>query len=86
MPRAAAPEVMTTQARKTYPYSLTPQEFSVLYTLTEGLSDHLMIGCRLGITEEEVRLHIASILKKMSARSRTEAAVRAIKEGIFRRE
>ena len=70
----------------TYPYSLTPQEFSVLYTLTEGLSDHLLIARQLGITEAEVRLHITSILNKMNARSRTEAAVRAIKEGIFRRE
>ena len=57
-----------------------------MYTLTEGLSDHLMIACRLGITEAEVHLHIASILTKMNARSRTEAAVRAIKEGIFRQE
>jgi two-component system KDP operon response regulator KdpE len=72
--------------RMTYPYSLTPQEFSVLYTLTEGLVDHLIIARRLGITEAEVRLHIASILEKMNARSRTEAAVRAINEGIFRRE
>ncbi|HEY7465539.1 MAG TPA: LuxR C-terminal-related transcriptional regulator [Dehalococcoidia bacterium] len=77
---------MTTQAQKTYPYSLNPQEFSVLYILTEGLSDHLMIACRLGTTEADVRLHIASILKKMNVRSRTEAAVRAIKEGIFSRE
>jgi DNA-binding NarL/FixJ family response regulator len=71
---------MTTQVRKT---SLSRQELHVLYALTEGMSDHLMISHRLGMTESEVHLHITSILVKMNARSRTEAAVKAIKEGIL---
>jgi DNA-binding NarL/FixJ family response regulator len=74
---------MTTQARKS---SLSQQELDVLYTLTEGLSDPRMIACRLQIAEFEVRAHITSILRKMNARSRTEAAVMAIKQGLFRRE
>jgi DNA-binding CsgD family transcriptional regulator len=69
----------------TQPYSLTRLELNVLHVLTEGVLSELAIADKLRITEPEVRQHIASIHRKMNARSKTEAAVRAIKEGIFRR-
>ena len=67
------------------PYSLTEQELDVLYHLKEGLYED-QIALTLGVTASTVQCHTASVIGKMNARSRTEAAVRAIKEGIFRRE
>jgi DNA-binding NarL/FixJ family response regulator len=67
------------------PYSLTEQELDVLYHLKEGLYED-QIALTLGVSASTVQCHTASVIGKMNARSRTEAAVRAIKEGIFRRE
>jgi DNA-binding NarL/FixJ family response regulator len=67
------------------PYSLTEQELDVLYHLKEGLYED-QIALALGVPGLTVQGHVASLIGKMNARSRTEAAVRAIKEGIFRRE
>ena len=67
------------------PYGLTEQELDVLYHLKEGLHEG-QIALTLGIPRLTVQGHVASVMAKMNARSRTEAAVRAIKEGIFRRE
>jgi DNA-binding NarL/FixJ family response regulator len=67
------------------PYGLTEQELDVLYQLREGLHEG-QIALTLGMPTLTVQGHMASLMAKMNARSRTEAAVRAIKEGIFRRE
>jgi DNA-binding NarL/FixJ family response regulator len=67
------------------PYSLTEQELDVLYHLKEGLYEE-QIALTLGTAKLAVQGDVASIIAKMGARSRTEAAVRAIKEGIFSRE
>ncbi|HEY7465640.1 MAG TPA: LuxR C-terminal-related transcriptional regulator [Dehalococcoidia bacterium] len=67
------------------PYSLTEPELDVLYHLKEGLYED-QIALTLGVPASMVQCHTASVIGKMNARSRTEAAVRAIKEGIFRRQ
>jgi DNA-binding NarL/FixJ family response regulator len=67
------------------PYSLTEQELDVLYHLKEGLYEE-QIALTLGMAKLAIQGDVASIIGKMGARSRTEAAVRAIKEGIFSRE
>ena len=64
------------------PYKLTFREFTVLQLAAEGDGDKA-IADRLGISSTTVSKHIGVILKKMSATSRTEACVRALREGFL---
>jgi len=61
------------------PYNLSPREMAVLGEMAKGLSD-TQIAEALGITKYTVNKHIGSILIKTDTRSRTGAAVRAIRE------
>lgn len=56
---------------------LTPREREILHFLAEGQSNK-MIANSLGISDGTVKLHVKSILKKLGARSRVEAAVLAV--------
>lgn len=67
------------------PYGLSEREFVVLQLLTEGLYDP-QIAEVLDIPEDTVRSQVVSIVGKMNTRSRTEAGVRAIREGLFSRD
>ena len=62
-------------------YHLSPRELDVLRLVTEGLSDQ-EIALRLGISSNTASRHLASIREKMGTRSRTETAVRAIRQGL----
>jgi PAS domain S-box-containing protein len=62
-------------------YGLTFREMTVLQLVVAGRADK-EIGKALGITTTTVHKHVASILDKMGASSRTEAGVRAIREGL----
>ena len=53
----------------------------VLDVIAEGLSNKL-IAHRLGISEHTVKTHVASILAKLGAASRTEAVSIAIRRGL----
>jgi DNA-binding NarL/FixJ family response regulator len=64
------------------PYRLTERELTVLYLLSEGLSDK-QIALALGVTNYTVNKHVGAILTKMDARSRTAAAVLAIRQHLF---
>ena len=64
------------------PYKLTIRELSVLDLVATGKPDK-EIAAELGISPLTVQRHVASIRAKMDARSRTEAAVRAVQEGLF---
>jgi DNA-binding NarL/FixJ family response regulator len=55
---------------------------SVLYLLTEGLTDR-QIALSLDVTGYTVNKHIGSILAKMAVTSRTAAAVRAVRQHLF---
>ncbi|MFZ0215630.1 MAG: response regulator transcription factor [Candidatus Dormiibacterota bacterium] len=57
---------------------LTPRELEVLACITQGLANK-QIGRELGVTEKTVKTHVSSILDKLSAADRTEAAVIAIR-------
>jgi two-component system nitrate/nitrite response regulator NarL len=63
---------------------LTAREMEILCHLAEGLSNKV-IARELGITDGTVKLHVRSILRKMQVRSRVEAAVRAVEEGVCRK-
>jgi two-component system nitrate/nitrite response regulator NarL len=56
---------------------LTEQEVRILEQISAGLSNKL-IGRELDITEGTVKVHVKHILRKLSMRSRVEAAVWAV--------
>ncbi|HEY3116523.1 MAG TPA: response regulator transcription factor, partial [Chloroflexota bacterium] len=61
---------------------LTPREREVLDLLATGLPNKI-IARRLQISEHTVKFHVASILGKLGAASRTEAVTRAIQRGLL---
>jgi two-component system, NarL family, response regulator YdfI len=60
---------------------LTPRESEVLQMLANGLANK-EIATRLSISEHTVKFHVASILGKLGAGSRTEAVTLGIRRGI----
>jgi len=60
---------------------LTKREVEILRHITLGDSNKV-IGRVLGITEATVKVHIKNLLKKLSLRTRVEAAVWAVKNKI----
>ncbi len=63
------------------PYEFTFREFAVLHLLARGVADK-QIANELGVVPSTVHKHVSSILAKMRAGSRTEAGVRAVREGL----
>jgi len=61
--------------------SLTRRESEVLQMLAAGLGNK-EIAARLGISEHTVKFHVASILGKLGAGSRTEAVSIGIRRGL----
>ena len=64
------------------PYALTYREIAVLHLVVVGMADK-QIADALGISIYTVNKHVGNILGKMNAASRTEAGVRAVKEGLL---
>lgn len=63
-------------------YGLTERELEVLSLVVEGLSN-LEIANRLNIAETTTKTHIRNILQKLSVDDRTQAAIRALKDGLI---
>jgi two-component system nitrate/nitrite response regulator NarL len=63
---------------------LTPRELEILKHLAEGQSNKV-IARNLGISDGTVKLHVKSILRKLNANSRVEAAVMAVQQGLGRK-
>ena len=61
--------------------SLTARELDVLRLLAEGLPNKA-IAARLGISDQTVKFHVASIGGKLGARNRTDAVRLAIRRGL----
>jgi DNA-binding NarL/FixJ family response regulator len=64
------------------PESLTPREIQVLELVAEGLPNK-SIADRLGISDQTVKFHIASINGKLGAANRTDAVRRAVRRGLI---
>jgi PAS domain S-box-containing protein len=64
------------------PYGLTFREFTVLNLVAAGKADK-EIALELGISLLTVHKHVGAILGKMHASSRTDAAARALREGVL---
>jgi DNA-binding NarL/FixJ family response regulator len=62
--------------------SLTSRETEVLELLAEGLPNKA-IAARLGISDQTVKFHVASISGKLGAANRTDAVRRAVRRGLI---
>jgi two-component system, NarL family, response regulator YdfI len=62
--------------------SLTPRELEILEMMAEGMSNRTIAG-RLGISSQTVKFHVASILAKLGAASRTEAVTFGVRHGLI---
>ncbi len=65
--------------------SLTERELEVLKLVAAGASNKA-IAQELGISEATVKSHVSNLLSKLDLRSRTQAALHAIREGWVVRE
>ncbi|MEX2225233.1 MAG: PAS domain S-box protein [Dehalococcoidia bacterium] len=70
------------QIARRNPYGLTFREFTVLHHVAAGSADK-EIAEALGISTFTVNKHVAAILSKMDAPSRTAAGVRAFREELL---
>jgi DNA-binding NarL/FixJ family response regulator len=61
--------------------ALTPRELEVLRMMAEGVANKI-IAWKLGISEHTVKFHVASILARLGASSRTEAVTIGIRKGL----
>lgn len=71
----------TFPATEEIPDALTRRELEVLRTLANG-SGNKEIADQLGISDNTVKFHIAQIMAKLGAHSRTEAVAIGIKRGL----
>src|SRR5262249_8523286 len=62
---------------------LSPRELEILEFVTNGMSNK-EIASRLGISQQTVKNHMTSILKKLNVQDRTQAAVTALRHGWVR--
>jgi DNA-binding CsgD family transcriptional regulator len=60
---------------------LTPREIEVLELLAEGFPNK-SIAVRLGISDQTVKFHVASICGKLGATNRTQAVRLAVRRGL----
>jgi DNA-binding NarL/FixJ family response regulator len=76
----AAPRSVRDEARAID--ALTGRESEVLELLAEGLSNKA-IAARLGISDQTVKFHVASIGGKLGAANRTDAVRLAVRRGLI---
>ncbi len=83
---AVHPEALTQRAAAaTAPAagtSLTSREREILELIAEGANNRV-IAARLKISRHTVKFHVASVLAKLGARSRTEAVALALRAGLL---
>lgn len=78
--RAAAGGLVFTRRPDGDGLRLTPREIEVVRLVADGLSND-EIGLALGISTKAVEGHLGRVFSRTAARSRTELAVRALREG-----
>jgi len=61
---------------------LSDRQKQILSYLVKGEPDKV-IAARLGITEATVKVHLKTLLKKINLRNRTQAAIWAVKSGLY---
>jgi DNA-binding NarL/FixJ family response regulator len=78
--RAAAGALAFTSRPQEASFRLSAREVDVVRLVTQGLSND-EVGRRLGITTKAVEGHLGRVFTRTGVRSRTELAVRAVREG-----
>lgn len=81
--RTFAPDLLAGAEREAAARKLSPREAEVLALLATGLRNR-EIATRLGLSEATVKLHVHSLLAKLGAKDRTEAAAIAGRRGLLR--
>jgi DNA-binding NarL/FixJ family response regulator len=61
---------------------LTPREMEILNYIAQGFLNK-QIAAELAISEQTIKNHVTSILRKLNANARTEAVVVALKQGLI---
>jgi two-component system, NarL family, response regulator YdfI len=61
--------------------ALSPREIEVLGMMAEGISNK-EIAARMGISEHTVKFHVAQIMGKLRAGTRTEAVMTGVRMGL----
>ena len=79
---ADAADAAATADEAAYREPLTAREVDVLEALAEGLPNRAIAG-RLGISDQTVKFHVASVMAKLGAANRTDAVRRALREGLI---
>ncbi len=67
---------------ETFISPLTPRETEILNYIAQGYLNK-QIAIKLDISEQTIKNHVTSILRKLNANARTEAVVIAIKQGLI---
>ena len=80
-PTARPSSVDESDGRDVYQEPLTAREVEVLELLAEGLPNK-SIAARLGISDQTVKFHVASICGKLGAANRTQAVRVAVRRGL----
>jgi len=62
--------------------AISSREYEIMILMAEGLADKESAE-RLGISQFTVNRHVRSLLLKLDATSRTQAAVKALKLGLI---
>jgi two-component system, NarL family, response regulator YdfI len=78
----ARPAGMAGSRRASEGTGLTPRELEILEMMAEGMSNR-RIAVRLGISGYTVKFHVASVLSKLRAASRTEAVTLGVRRGLI---
>jgi DNA-binding NarL/FixJ family response regulator len=61
---------------------LTPRETEILTYMAQGFFNK-QIALQLNISEQTIKNHITSILRKLDANARTQAVITALKRGFI---
>ena len=76
-------ELTTRSEAEAFISPLTPREIEILQYIAQGYLNK-QIAAELGISEQTIKNHVTSILRKLNANARTEAVVVAIKQGLIK--
>ena len=63
-------------------YNLTKREEEVLELMVKGMTN-VEIADKLFVSRETVKLHVASILRKLNVKNRIYAVIKILKEGMM---
>jgi len=81
LPFSLPNRMKTPHPRQRYSIELTDRELEVLEALVEGQSNK-EIADNLSITVHTVKAHVCNIIQKLAVDDRTQAAVKALREGL----